>query len=279
MIKNNIFDTIAGLPVHPLIDHLVVVILPLSAISLILLVFIPSLRKNYFLITLFGLAVSLVGSFIAKESGEALGIRIGTPAEHAQWGEKVVIVAALLFVSSVAWYLLHKQKSGLTSLVGYVSALLAVAALVVTFLAGHSGATATWGKRLQSQNQTTTAAQSTNESTPGSTSSGAIELSMATVQTKNTPADCWAVVKNQVYNLSAYVTAHPGGVANITNLCGTDATAAFANQHGSQGKPNQTLSAFLVGTLGSTIDSIPTPDPIAVNNGGEEEEENEGDED
>ena len=98
MIENNIFDTIAGLPVHPLIIHLVVVILPLSAISLILLVFIPSLRKNYSLITLVGLAVSLVASFIAKQSGQALGIRIGTPGEHAQWGEKVVIVAALLFV-------------------------------------------------------------------------------------------------------------------------------------------------------------------------------------
>lgn len=271
MIENNIFDTIAGLPVHPLIIHLVVVLLPLSAISLILLVFIPSLRKNYSLITLVGLAVSLVASFIAKQSGQALGIRIGTPGEHAQWGEKVVIVAALLFVSSVAWYLLNEQKSGLTSLVGYVSTILAVAALVVTFLAGHSGATATWEKRLQSQNQTTT------QSIPGSTSSGAIELSMATVKTKNTPADCWAVVKNQVYNLTAFITAHPGGAANITNLCGTDATAAFANQHGNQGKPNQTLSAFLVGTLGTTIDSIPTPDPIAVNNGGEEE--NEGDED
>ena len=272
MIENNIFDTIAGLPVHPLIIHLVVVILPLSAISLILLVFIPSLRKNYSLITLVGLAVSLVASFIAKQSGQALGIRIGTPGEHAQWGEKVVIVAALLFVSSVAWYLLNEQKSALTKLVGYVSTILAVAALVVTFLAGHSGATATWEKRLQSQNQTTT------QSIPGPTSSGAIELSMATVQTKNTPADCWAVVKNQVYNLTALITAHPGGAANITNLCGTDATAAFANQHGNQGKPNQTLSAFLVGTLGTTIDSIPTPDPIAVNNGGEEEE-NEGDED
>ena len=54
MIENNIFDTIAGLPVHPLIIHLVVVLLPLSAISLILLVFIPSLRKNYSLITLVG---------------------------------------------------------------------------------------------------------------------------------------------------------------------------------------------------------------------------------
>jgi len=68
---------------------------------------------------------------------------------------------------------------------------------------------------------------------------------------------------------------------NITNLCGTDATAAFANEHGQSAKPNTALKSFVIGTLGTTIESLPTPDPAAIANSGdeEEEEENEGDED
>jgi cytochrome b involved in lipid metabolism len=81
--------------------------------------------------------------------------------------------------------------------------------------------------------------------------------------------------------LTAYVTAHPGGAANITNLCGTDATAAFTNEHGQSDKPNTALKSFVIGALGSTIDSLPTPVPVVGNQNTteEEEEENEGDED
>lgn len=278
MIKTNIFDTILGLPVHPLIDHVVVVLLPLSSISLILLVFLPKLRKNYSLLTLVGLGISLVASFIAKQSGEALGIRVGTPTDHAEWGEKVVIVTAALFVAVIAWYLLIKSKNNLSKLVGYVSVLLAIAALVVVYLAGHSGAVATWEKRLQVAAEITTPAGSSTDSMAANPV-GPIELSMETVALKNTPADCWAVVKNNVYNLTAYVNAHPGGAANITNLCGGDASAAFANQHGQEGKPNTTLNAFLIGSLGSTIDVLPTPDAAVISNNNSGENEEEGDED
>jgi hypothetical protein len=44
------------------------------------------------------------------------------------------------------------------------------------------------------------------------------------------------------------------------------------------------LKSFVIGTLGTTIESLPTPDLAAIANSGdedeeEEEEENEGDED
>ena len=61
---------------------------------------------------------------------------------------------------------------------------------------------------------------------------------------------------------------------------GTDATSAFSNQHGQSAKPNRTLEGFIIGALGTTIDTLPTPQAIANNNSqNEEEEENEGDED
>jgi cytochrome b involved in lipid metabolism len=273
MIKNNVFDTIAGLPVHPLIDHLVVVFIPVFSVALISVIFLPRLRKNYSLITIIGLIISFIAAFVAKESGEALSLRVGTPSDHAEWGEKVVLISGLLLACSLVWFFVNKQKTVLAKLIGYLAAILAIAAIAITYLAGHSGAKATWEKRIQSVTESVVTSETTQPK-----DSGPIELSMATVETKNTPANCWAVVSNQVYNLTAYINAHPGGAANITNLCGTDATKAFANQHGSQGKPNSTLAAFVIGALGSTIESLPTQDSAAIVNSGEEEE-NEGDED
>jgi cytochrome b involved in lipid metabolism len=266
-----------------MITHVVVVLLPISAFALILLVFLAKLRKNYLLLTLIGLGVSVVAAFIAKESGEALSYRVGTPSVHTEWGEKTLIVAVLLFISALVWQFLLKKKNRFTFIIGYLAAILAITALVISYLAGHSGAKASWEKRINPVSQVTDSSGTATNSLPAE-NSGPIELSMATVAQRNTPANCWAVVSNQVYNLTAYITAHPGGAVNITNLCGTDATAAFANEHGQSDKPNTALKSFVIGALGSTIQSLPTPDPAVIANSGdqdeeEEEEENEGDED
>jgi cytochrome b involved in lipid metabolism len=183
-----------------------------------------------------------------------------------------------LFFSALVWQFLLKRKNKFTFIVGYVAVILAIAALVISYLAGHSGAKASWEKRINPVSQVT------DSSGTATDNSGPIELSMNSVAQRNTPANCWAVVSNQVYNLTAYITAHPGGAVNITNLCGTDATAAFANEHGQSAKPNTALKSFVIGTLGTTIESLPTPDLAAIANSGdedeeEEEEENEGDED
>ena len=279
-MKNKLFDLFLGLPVHVLITHVVVVLLPLSAFALISLVFLPKLRKNYLLLTLIGLGVSVVAAFIAKESGEALSYRVGTPSVHTEWGEKTLLIAVALFISALIWQFLLKRKNKFTFIAGYVGVILAITALVISYLAGHSGAKASWEKRINPVSQVTDSSGTATNSLP-TDNSGPIELSMATVAQRNTPANCWAVVSNQVYNLTAYVTAHPGGAANITNLCGTDATAAFTNEHGQSDKPNTALKSFVIGALGSTIDSLPTPVPVVGNQNTteEEEEENEGDED
>ena len=273
-MENKIFDLFLGLPVHVLITHVVVVVLPISALALILLVFLPKLRNKYLFLTLIGLGVSVVAAFIAKESGEALSYRVGTPAAHTEWGEKALLIAVALFISALVWQFLLKRKNKFTFIVGYVAVILAIAALVISYLAGHSGAKASWEKRINPVSQVTDSSGSATDS------SGPIELSMTTVAQKNTPENCWAVVSNNVYNLTAYITAHPGGAANITKLCGTDATAAFTNQHGQSAKPNTTLNSFVIGALGSTIDSLPTPVPVIGNqNTNGEAEEKEGDKD
>jgi len=253
MIKNNIFDTVLGLPVHPLIDHLVVIALPSFALLTIALVFIPALRKNYGLVTLAGLAISTGAAFVAKQSGEALAMRVGYPTDHANMGENLVVISALLFGAAVVWFFLLSNpkmiSKGLVKLVGYATALVAVVALIVTILVGHSGAKATWEKRLNPVASPTAPATAPDASGAGSTSSA---MTMSDVAQKNTVDNCWVVVSGIVYDLTGYANSHPGGAVNIANLCGTDATNAFNNQHGGQAKPNNVLAGFEVGALGAS---------------------------
>jgi len=253
MIKSNVFDTIAGLPVHPLIDHLVVIALPTFALLTIALVVFPKLRKNYGLVNLGGLAVSVVASFIAKQSGEALSMRVGYPTDHAELGENLVLIAALLFALTAVWYFFLSNadyaKKTITKISGIVVALVAVVAIIATVLVGHSGAKATWEKRLNPVATPSAPAAAPDSSGAGATSNA---LTMADVAQKNTVDNCWVVVKGIVYDLTGYANSHPGGAINIANICGTDASNAFNNQHGGQSKPNNVLSGFEVGSLGAS---------------------------
>ncbi len=74
---------------------------------------------------------------------------------------------------------------------------------------------------------------------------------MQDVQQHATAGDCWAVVSNNVYNLTAWENEHPGGAQRIIDLCGTDATQAFNKQHSGQSEPAQELAEFKIGTLSS----------------------------
>jgi cytochrome b involved in lipid metabolism len=252
--------------VHPLIDHLVVISLPTFAMLTIALVAFPKLRKNYGLVNLAGLAVSVVASFIAKQSGEALALRVGYPTDHADLGENLVLIAALLFALTAVWYFFISNtdyaKKSITKISGIVTALVAVVAIIATVLVGHSGAKATWENRLNPKTDTTTS--DTTNSAGSSEASSA--LTMSEVAKRNTVDNCWAVVDGIVYDLTGYATSHPGGAVNIENLCGTDATSGFNNQHGGESKPTSVLTGFEIGALGasattSTQSKSATPKP------------------
>ena len=72
---------------------------------------------------------------------------------------------------------------------------------------------------------------------------------MAVVAQHASPSDCWSAIDGNVYNLTDWIGAHPGGAAVIEALCGTDGTDAFNNQHGGQGRPASELENFLIGAL------------------------------
>lgn len=59
-------------------------------------------------------------------------------------------------------------------------------------------------------------------------------ISLSTVSQHSSLTDCWVVFKSNVYDMTAWVQAHPGGSNVFSSLCGTNNfEAAFSNQHGS----------------------------------------------
>jgi hypothetical protein len=72
---------------------------------------------------------------------------------------------------------------------------------------------------------------------------------MAQVRANNTARSCWTAIDGYVYNLTNWISAHPGGSGAILFLCGTDGTNAFKAQHENQTKPTIRLDGYRIGPL------------------------------
>ena len=60
---------------------------------------------------------------------------------------------------------------------------------------------------------------------------------------------CWSVVRGGVYNLTSWISQHPGGEKAILDMCGQDATDDFNGKHGGQPRPESELVGFKIGVL------------------------------
>ncbi len=72
---------------------------------------------------------------------------------------------------------------------------------------------------------------------------------MADVRANSTRAKCWTVIDKKVYDLTNWISAHPGREAPILFLCGKDGTNSFKAQHANEGNPMARLASFLLGPL------------------------------
>lgn len=84
---------------------------------------------------------------------------------------------------------------------------------------------------------------------PDPDTAGAEVFTFQDVEENNTPESCWAVLDETVYDLTGWIAEHPGGPERIEQLCGTDATEAFADQHSGQSRPEDQLAELEIGTL------------------------------
>lgn len=113
-----------------------------------------------------------------------------------------------------------------------------------------SGCTASAAPSTPSVTASTSASATTSPSASASTTTSAsASYRLSEVAKHNTQQDCWAAIDGSVYDLTSWISRHPGGPDKIINLCGTDATAAFRAQHDSQQRPNTQLASFRIGAL------------------------------
>lgn len=153
------FDLINGLPVHPLVVHAVVVLLPLAMLGTIAIVVRPAWKLTYGPLVVACAAIATVLIPVATSSGEQLEKHVGDPGEHAELGDQLIWFAIPLLILVAAVVLLARRQAagkppiGPSALPMIVSGLAIVAALATTvqiYRIGDSGARAAWGDQVTS---------------------------------------------------------------------------------------------------------------------------------
>lgn len=266
--NREVFDLINGLPLHPLVVHAAVVLIPLTLVGVILITVRRKWRKTLgWWVVLLALAATGF-SVLAKESGEALAARVGLPEAHAEMGDIVPAFAGVTFLAVLLMVAVDRlmdrgdqeRSPVLVVILGVVAIVCASAATVQVVRTGESGARSVWaeevaatsaggsaGQPVTPQEESGAAASSSASPSPSAAKSGG--YSLADVQQHSSPSDCWAAIGGSVYDLSPWIDQHPGGAQAIIGLCGQDGTDAFAAQHGGQSEPAQELATFRIGSL------------------------------
>ena len=151
LIASEPLGMFAGLPLHPLLVHSAVVLVPLVAIGALVMSYLPSFSRRHGKIILILAVIAQVSVFLAKISGEAFAEILDKNVEkHAELGE----IAPLVTLPMVALIYLRwrMDRSGSTfgsvvirRLTSVALIVASVVSLVVIFLVGHSGASSVWG--------------------------------------------------------------------------------------------------------------------------------------
>jgi len=72
-------------------------------------------------------------------------------------------------------------------------------------------------------------------------------FTMDEITKHNSEESCWTIIRGEVYDLTDWISQHPGGPDKILSICGKDGTEAFIQKHGGKEKPEETLKKFKIG--------------------------------
>lgn len=148
------FDLINGIPLHPLVVHAIVVLLPLATVGTIAIAVRSSWRMRFGPLVVASAALSTTLIPVATSSGEALERRVGDPGQHAALGDQLIFFAVPLLVLSAMLVVLEwrRERAGtpaswrtLTRVVATLAIVAALASAVQVYRVGDSGARAAWG--------------------------------------------------------------------------------------------------------------------------------------
>jgi hypothetical protein len=155
-------DLINGLPAHVLFVHAVVILVPLTALALILCSALPSVMRRFGLALPALALVSLISVPLTTNAGEWLERHVDSNAlvrEHAELGDELLPWAIALFLMAAAvWWSYRRAVRRTPGTVGSTSAVaiplritaavlslvIGVGAGVQVYRIGDSGAKAAW---------------------------------------------------------------------------------------------------------------------------------------
>jgi len=159
-------ESFFGVPAHPLLVHLPVVLLPIAALGVVVMVLKPAWHQRYRWAVLATGVVATVGAVLAASAGRDLErlieAREGEAAEarwehHAELGENARLYAVIFLVVLAAfvlvpWYLERREDRGkplsvpnwLTGVLAGLALLAGAASVFTVSQAGHTGGKAAW---------------------------------------------------------------------------------------------------------------------------------------
>ncbi len=101
--------------------------------------------------------------------------------------------------------------------------------------------------------QSATQSPSPTKSATPSASSGLTQLTLDEVKKHASSTSCWSIVYGNVFDLTKWITKHPGGAEKIRAICGKDGTSSFERQHQGDGGAANQLSSYFLGKLGDSV--------------------------
>ena len=147
-------ESFLGLPIHPLVVHATVVIVPTAAALLVATALLPRLRAWAGPLPLLLAVVALVLTPISTASGKNFAESFGESKaieRHQDLGEMLIWwTLGLVLVAGAVWLLERRGQLGGGVAVGLkvAAVLVGLGTTVQVALIGHSGAEAAWGALL-----------------------------------------------------------------------------------------------------------------------------------
>ena len=147
--------TVGGIPLHPLVVHAVVVLVPLTALGAVLMAALPKFSRRFGPLVALGAFVSIGSAVLAKEAGEQLARVKPVTADHLRLGDRAPLWVGLFGLVVIAFWFFdrgipaNRQRPMWLRFASIAVILLSVLATLFVLAAGHSGAEAVWASLIK----------------------------------------------------------------------------------------------------------------------------------
>ncbi len=137
---------INGLPLHPLVVHAAVVLIPLTGVLALFMVIVPRFSQRFGPLVLVLGWIAVGSALVSKESGEMLRQVEDVSATHVEAGDLLPVFAGVQAVLvSLLWLADRRGGRGVLGiLVALLTLVVVVAAGYWTYRTGDSGAQSVW---------------------------------------------------------------------------------------------------------------------------------------